>query len=223
MAAPDFLSATPARVCVMPRLTLADMIVVAPLVRRLSAVVPDALVVLPKRYVHEARRLDFGAARFKFVESWHSSWMDGLEGYQLAPLPSFREACPYAMLGMDPALPSSDLVIRRDADAERALLHRVHAAVGERFVVVHDDEARPIRRHLLPQGLPVVHVRDPSFRVPNAFDWLQVLDHAQQVHAVDSCFAVLVDLLGMRTHTFVHAYAGPVSARAHYRDALLVY
>lgn len=213
----------PRRVCVLPRLSLSDLMVVAPLVRRVAAVVPDTLVVAPRKYVHEARRLDFGAARFLFVDSWHSSWMDGTRGYDLAPLPSFRHACPYAMAGLDPTLPHTDLVVRRDVDAERALLHRVHAAVGERYVVVHDDEERRIRRRLLPQGLPVVHVRDPAFRTRTVFDWIQVMDHAVQVHAIDSCFAVLADLLALRPRTFVHAYAHPGSQCPRYRDAVCVF
>lgn len=147
------------------------------------------------------------------------------QGYNIVPLASFRESCPYTMMGLPDALAETSFRVTRTLDAESALLDRVRSVVGTVYAVVHDDEDRRIRRHLIPEGLTVVNVRDPRFRRANAFDWIQVLDHAVQLHAIDSCFLLMADMLSLRCRKFCHAYPNPSAhtRSSAYRDVITVW
>lgn len=91
------------------------------------------------------------------------------------------------------------------------------------YAVVHHDESRPIRRDLVPQHLAVVDVRDPAFRTDNLFDWITVLDHAAQLHAIDSCFLLVADMLALRCRKFLHAYTSPAVTAARYTDVIAIW
>lgn len=210
-------------VCVLPRLSLAELMYASALVRHLARRRHHVLVVVHPRYLAEAVSMlaDVPGVRFKPVGSWAWLWRDedgqqpsaALEslrrhGYELVPLPSFREICPYLSHGLTSSTAWSGLrVPRRDAEAERALLDRVRAEVGPVFAVLHDDESRRIRRHLLPSELPVVHVRDPRFKSDSVFTWITVIDEAVHFHGIDSCFLVMSCALGLGARRYCHAYA----------------
>jgi NAD(P)-dependent dehydrogenase (short-subunit alcohol dehydrogenase family) len=196
------------------------------LVRRLARRRHHVLVVLRRRYLREALAMlaDVPGVRFKLVDSWQSLWQSSPEspsvlealqrkGYQLVPLPSFRDVCPYVTLGLKSSLAWSGLrVRRRDVDAERALHERVQREVGGVFAVVHDDEERRIRPELLPAELPVVHVRDPRFRTGSVFDWITTIDKAVHLHGIDSCFLYMACALGLGARRHCHAYANQAGA-----------
>lgn len=208
------------RVCLLPRLAISDLIMINGLVRTLCAST-DVMLLVKRPHASTIRSLygDITSLRFKFLDSWselHSSKnsptgggvLDDIRrmGYHVVPLPSYRQTCPYALLDMDPALAHTAFSMRRNMEAEAALLAKVQAVVGRTYVVVHDD-ARVIRRTSIPTGYPVVHVRDPRFRTANMFDWVTVIDQAVQFHGVDSCFMLMADFLGLRARKYLHCYA----------------
>lgn len=225
------------KVCLMPRLTLSDLMYACGLVRT-ACLRADVMVLAARRHLVHVRAL-FGdreaAARFRFVDSWDSlaapvepdgrSLLDKIRamGYRLVPLPSFREACPYALVGMDPGLARSAFRLERDRAAEARLLDAVRAEVGLAYVVVHDDEDRRVRPGLLPGGLPVVRVRDPRWRTDSLFDWVQVLDNAVQLHAVDSCVLLLADFLDLKARRYRHAYVDALAGRHAHRDTVVIW
>lgn len=102
------------------------------------------------------------------------------------------------------ALPRS----RQRASAK--MLAKVLSLVGDApYVLVHDDALRSLR---LPpgsvtDGVVVLHVDDPRFASNVIFDYVDTLRHAAALHAIDSCFALLVDLAALGTPLTVHAYA----------------
>jgi hypothetical protein len=227
------------RVCLLPRLALSELIVLCGLVRGLCARAADVMLLAKRDHVRSIRNLygDLPGVRFKLVDSWEALYTPAnaagetvLEemarlGYRVIPLPSFREACPYRLLGVDPAARQHEFRLRRGLPEEGALHDRVVAAAGGTYVVVHDDEARPIRRELLPRGYAVVSVRDPRFRTPNAFDWVRVIDGAVQFHGVDSCFMLLAEFLALRPRKYLHAYAsgGGAPQCCVYRDVVTIW
>lgn len=227
------------KVCLLPRLSLTELIHVSGLVRSICERSTDVMLLAKRDHVRPLRCLygDLPNVRFQFVDSWDQlysaasagsdSLLDKLEKmqYRVVPLPSFREACPYTMLGLASSLAVSNFKLQRNLDDERHLLDKVVEAVGSTFVVVHDDD-RAIRKDLMPDGLPRVHVRDPRFRTPNPFDWIQVIDQAVQFHGIDSCFLMIADVLALRCRKFCHAYAYPTShplRPAAYRDVVVVW
>jgi hypothetical protein len=229
-----------ARVCLLTRLSLSELMHVSGLVRSMCERSTDVMLLAKRDHVSPLRSL-FGdltkTVRFQFVDDWDDltrragsggdSLLDRLQKqYRVVPLPSFREACPYAVLGLPQCLRETEFRLHRDLDREGDLCRRVAAAVGGgEYIVVHDDEQRRIRPYLLPEGLPVVSVRDPAFRTDTPFDWIQVIDGAQQLHAIDSCFLMMADMLCLRCRKYCHAYTNPTAAArstAH-RDVIAVW
>ena len=227
------------KVCLLPRLSLSELLHISGLVRTICERSTDVMLLVKRNHVRPIRNLygDIPNVRFKFVDSWDQlvsstggsgggSLLELVEamGYRLVPLPSFREACPYAMLGLEAALAKTEFRLQRNLDEERALLERVKSEVGAVYAVVHDDETRRIRSHLVPEGLPVVSVRDPRWRTASIFDWAQVVDNAVQIHGIDSCFLRMADTLDLRARKFCHAYADATARAGHqYKDVIVVW
>ncbi len=241
-----------AKVCLMPRLSFTELVACAGLVRSVCEVASDVMVVAPKAHVVSIRRLfeDVRNVRFVFVDDWTSLSLaprvpdDGAatpapaanilttietQGYAAVPVASYREVCPYTAMGVASSMAVTKLKVQRFGDVERRLLDIVKEAVGPTFVVVHDNPTRRIRTHLIPQGMPVVRVDDPRFASTGKtpFDWIQVLDHAMQLHAIDSTYLMLADLMALRPRKYCHAYANDdagMSFRAGaYRDVIVVW
>lgn len=119
----------------------------------------------------------------------------------------------YVQAGLDPALIHDNFVLptgRREQAAD--MLRRARRIAGDRrIVLVHDDPARPLQRPATEDAghapAVVLHVDDPRIRSDNLFDYVDLLAAASHVHALDSCFALLVDLAGLPTPLTIHAYA----------------
>lgn len=233
-APPAYDTSSP-RLCLLPRQSLTELLAVSPMVRELCVAKDEVMVVVPSKYAACLRNVfgDVPNLRFRFSAP---SWTDTVSADALAalrsaghdvvvPLPSVRQTCPHSLLGLDPRGARTDFLLHRALPAEEALWRRVQGAVGDTFVVLHDDPrtGRAIRRELLPAGVPVVDVHDPRFRAANPLDWIQTMDRAVQVHAIDSCFLFLADALALRPRKHLHAYASPPAARFLYRDVTPIY
>lgn len=203
------------RVCLVTRLSLSELIHVVGMVREICSRSCGVMLLAKRNHARPIRSLYHGidGARFTFLDSWDGV-NDALrrveaEGYRVVPLPSFRDACPYTILGLEISLAYTGLIVRRHPHSEQLLLRRVRDAVGQAYIVVHDDEERRIRAHLVPDGFPVVRVRDPRWRVDNPCEWIQVIDNAVQFHGIESCFLMLADAMGLAARRFCHAYCNP--------------
>lgn len=229
-----------AQVALLPRLSLSELMYVNGLVRTVCRYATDVMLVAHQRHAAAVRHLygDVKNVRFTFVTSWSQVYYDDggdgghptgviadLErrGYRVVPLPSFREACPYALLGLEVALARSAFAVERQPSREAGLLRRVVEAVGTTFIVVHEDDERRLNPAYVPDGLPIVRVRDPAFRTANLFDWIQVLDQAIQVHGIDSCVLLLADFLRLRPRKFLHAYCDATTNHARYEDVTVIW
>lgn len=234
VTAKDGATATREKVCLLPRLSLSELIHVAGLVRRVCAQAVEVMLVTHRDNAIAARRLfgDTARLRFVFVEDWKAlhggdGVLERMEsaGFEIVPLRSYREVCPYAMVGLPATAALID--VHRNSAAERQLLQRVRDEVGPVYVVVHDTRGRRIRPLTLPPRLPVVRTDDPRFRTDTPFDWLAVMDHAMQLHAIDSAFLMLAHVLSLRTRKFCHAYAsnraGTPFRASVYSDAIVVW
>lgn len=220
----------PPRVCIVPHLGLGDMIILNGMVRVACRVHDEVMLVAKKSYVNSLRCL-FGSIpnlRLKFVEECHelcaNDWRLVRDiqamGYELLPVGvhsqknDWRDLDPvwshamYRQVGLDPNLMYAEFRVFRNPDSEALMLHLVRSAVGQAYVVVHDDPRRGyvIDRTCLPRGLPVVHVDDPRWRSDNIFDYAQVIDNAVQFHGFDSCFMLMADFLHLGHSNFCHVY-----------------
>ena len=215
--------------CIVPHLGLGDMIVLNGLIRMACAQRPEVLLFVKRTYISSLRSLfgDLRNLRLKFVEEAHEIHADGQKalrdaearGYEMLLLgvhsgSRWRELDPlwpaalYRQAGLDPSFTHSAFSVQQNNDRENALLAAVRAAVGEVYVVVHDDASRAMTldARYLPPGMPVVHVDDPRWRTNNIFDYIAVIDNAMQFHSIDSCFMLMADMLSLKARKFCHAY-----------------
>ena len=231
---PPAVKPPPNKALILPRFSLAELIHACGLVRVTCEHLEEAVLVTTRGMAAHVRHLFAGVhnLRFQFVDSW-SGAMEVVRraeasGATIMPLPSYRESCPYAVAGMDRGLAHSRFKVSRESDdRQRALLtavrHLVHGAAE--YVVVHDEPSRELRRHLVPDGLTRVHVRD--FPGTSPFDWIQAMDHAAQIHGIDSHFLQLADKLDLRAQKFCHAYVthtpGRWIAGAYGKDVVMIF
>ena len=129
----------------------------------------------------------------------------------------------YRQAGLDPGLIAAGFVVPRgrEAQARRMAERARQIAGGRRIVVVHDDPSRSqiLSRPALGDDCVVLHVDDPRIRSDNLFDYVDLLAAADHLHAVESCFALLVDLAGLGTPMTIHAYARDPEAVLQYERA----
>lgn len=110
--------------------------------------------------------------------------------------------------------------VLRDTAKEVALLDSVVEKHGPSFVLAW---GAGLNRKLLPQGIPVVDAE--NLHVDNLIDYCGIMEAAMQVHAVDSWFLTLSDLLGGNTKRFCHTLAHPTTAmscRRKYRKRVTI-
>lgn len=221
-----------AKLCLLPRLAICDLIALCGLVHHLAQTCQAVMVVAHRKHVHEVKALygDAPDVRFTFINGWTDLYgsRDVLAaarraGYEVVPIASVGDCCPYRLLGVDAAEYKLGFRLARRLEDEQALHDRIVREVGPAYVVVHDDESRPIRDHLLPPGLPVVRVRDPRWRRPSVFDWIRAIDGARELHVVHSCVAMLADALSLRPPSVLHAYASTCGARARHAATRVIY
>lgn len=75
------------------------------------------------------------------------------------------------------------------------------------FVFVHDDPDRKftIDKRKLPKKID--HLVSHSVKSSNLLEWLRCLKEAREIHCIDSCFAILADLVETTGKLVMHDYA----------------
>jgi hypothetical protein len=113
----------------------------------------------------------------------------------------------YRLAGMDPEKKWSGFHVERDRAREEALF-RKFAPEGD-YAFIHDDARFKIDRKKV--GLSNVVVPEKGL-TNNVFDYCLLIERAKEVHAIDSSFMYIADLLpDYGQKFFVHRYARPNS------------
>ena len=148
---------------------------------------------------------------YKFLHALHLTaqhYDKVLELYNDTELGIQAERQFYAYAGVPHEMKWSSFHVERDHAREQELFER--AASSEPYVFLHDDNlyASAIDPHKLPAHLRVVRA-DPKL-TDNIFDYCSIIEHAAEIHVVDSVFMFLVDCLPYESpgqKLFVHRYA----------------
>lgn len=215
----------------VPHMGMGDTVVLTGLIRVLALhpKVDTILYPVKKQYTRASQALldvpkvtvlpfDDEAACFKAAHE--HSWM----GYVNVPLgmhsldpkswnalhPDFSHRF-YIQAGIDHKVSYTHFAVTRCPEAERDLYDRVVAKYGTTYVFVHEDVDRGfvIDRSHVPK-LPVFSAHDPDIYSDSIIDYAMVMEHATELHVMDSCFALLADRLPEVTCPIVcHAYAKP--------------
>lgn len=142
-------------------------------------------------------------------------------GYRVVRLPALPKDM-YDAVDLAAKHMHSSWSVLRDSTREQELLERVTSAHGQTYVLAWGRSK--MRSQLFPQGLPVVDAGELD--VDSPFDLCAVMQQAVQVHAVDSWFLTLADLVGGQSKKYCHCYASSVPAstcRKKYRSRVSIF
>ena len=117
----------------------------------------------------------------------------------------------YSQLGLDYRVRFDGFHVRRDPARERALFERLVGARA-RYAFLHEDRRRGfiVDRANASSDLPFV-VPEPGL-TDNIFDYVGVLEQAEELHLIDSSFLNLADSIQVNARRFAyHRYARPES------------
>lgn len=101
--------------------------------------------------------------------------------------------------------------VERDHTGEKALEEKV--ALPDSYLFVHDDNRYPIDDDRITSPLQKFRV-GPGL-TDNLFDYSGIIEHAKEVHVIDSSFMFLIDCMKYDApdqKLFVHRYARPNAA-----------
>lgn len=216
-----------AKTCVVPPPGLQALLMASGLIRHLAST-RHVVVATETAHLKTLPRLFQGAdVRFWFGAG-DAAARAGSRGYEVMVLPPEPLAM-YACAGLDASEMHTRCELWRDLLQEQKLVDSVVAAHGPSFVLTWgtpDSDAVPTRGLLgkfLPFGVPVVDAA--TLVVAEPCDFCSLMEQAMQVHAVDSWFLTLADLVGGTSRKFCHAYATPSSSlvcRKKYRRRVTV-
>lgn len=82
---------------------------------------------------------------------------------------------------------------------------------GKKYVFVHDDKDRNfnIREEYFPNGCKVVRPDNALSKHYSFFDYLTLIEEAEEIHCIESSFAALIEGLQIPGIKFAHRYARP--------------
>lgn len=151
-----------------------------------------------KQYFLWLNRVRFGARRYDAVRIIQNDPETGI----------IAERQFYALAGIPHEKKWSSFFIPRDLAREMIFFEKVTG--GKPYVFVHDDKIYGSSIDL--EGIPSTYkiVRPAKTFTNNIFDYCTLLEHAEEIHVVDSVFMFLVDLLSYSNPSqklFVHRYA----------------
>ena len=93
-----------------------------------------------------------------------------------------------------------EFYLKRDMEREKELFNSYK--INEPFIFVHDDDKRKITKEL--PSIKIIH----SIPEISIFDYLYIIENAQEVHVINSSFFVLIDCMNLRQEgIFMHRYA----------------
>jgi hypothetical protein len=100
----------------------------------------------------------------------------------------------------------SSFYYQRDYQKEKEIYDTYD--INEPYIFVHDDSRFAINQQRLPQGIRVIRPKDGLAK--SIFDYSLLIEKAESVHCIESCFAFMVDLIKLNTEFYIHRYARPL-------------
>ena len=78
------------------------------------------------------------------------------------------------------------------SDSEDNLFKQIVSSIGENYIVIHDDASRGLTINNIKNDLPRYYL---NLKSNNMIDQLKIIDHAKEVHMIDSSYSVLIYFL----------------------------
>lgn len=89
--------------------------------------------------------------------------------------------------------------INRNLEQEEILFNKYGVKEGE-YIFVHDDRERGYNIEIYGQNV----VRPNFLLTQNIFDYLLLIEKSKEIHCMDSCFFIMIDLLLNHSKMFYH-------------------
>jgi hypothetical protein len=112
-----------------------------------------------------------------------------------------------------------DSLVEQKANSKVMELISLDPLVGkyEPFCFVHDDRERgfEIDTNRISPHLKIVR---PSVRAEKIFDYIPLIQKADEIHCIDSSFALMIDRVEVSCDKYMHRYARENSLNPSYRE-----
>lgn len=113
--------------------------------------------------------------------------------------------------------------INRDNDAENLLYNNLVNIIGDKYIVIIDDEKRNyvIDKHIN-SASPIFKLGNNSnnkntkleiIKSDNIFNYIKILENAEEIHTIDSSIVLLIDALDLQVKTHIHRYIRPQAVK----------
>jgi len=113
--------------------------------------------------------------------------------------------------------------INRDENSENILYNNLVNIIGDKYIVVIDDEKRNyvIDKHIN-SASPIFKLGNNSnnknkkleiIKSDNIFNYIKILENAEEIHTIDSSIVLLIDALDLQVKTHIHRYIRPQAVK----------
>jgi hypothetical protein len=154
--------------------------------------------------------------QFNFIKHFH--YLHSLEPIQEYKkfIFTFPEVF-YREYGLDENL-RFNFKCERNLEREQMYYKKLTNIIGDTYAVIHDDHARNfvLKNELLPDSLEKFHISlgtkntngTDVVKSNNIFDYITILENAEEIHIFDSFLAIFIDLLKLKCkgNIFFHKY-----------------
>ena len=125
----------------------------------------------------------------------------------------------YNELNLNINIAYSHFKINRDYNRENELYNELVNIIGSKYIVIIDDEKRNFLiddKYLNKLSYPIFKLGNNSInknkklnsiRDPIVFNYIKILENAQEILSIDSSIPWIIDLLDIQTPTSIHSYS----------------
>jgi hypothetical protein len=127
----------------------------------------------------------------------------------------------YDDLNLNPKIAYSHFNIIRDHEQENILYNKLISIIGNKYIILIDDE----KRNYIINDIYLKDLEYPIFKLstnstnrnkklnnirnPIIFNYIKILENAQEIISIDSSIPWLIDMLNIQTKTTIHTYLRP--------------
>jgi len=123
----------------------------------------------------------------------------------------------YTNLNIDENIQYSKFKIVRNYEKEDKLYQELVKIIGSKYVIIIEDRKRNliINRKYIKTKLPIFSIglnannknkKLDNIRDSNIFNYIKIFENASQIHSIDSCMILLIDMLSIKGKIYAHSY-----------------
>lgn len=115
----------------------------------------------------------------------------------------------YKQFGLDFEKRWTDFYVERDTIREQNLFKTYNIKENEYILLQEDrDRNQVIDRNRIKSNLPIIEIKKGV--TENIFDFCYLIEHANEVHCIESSFLFLIDSIRTNGKLYSHRYARPL-------------